>query len=79
MFHLGVAGVSQCKLKSMKLTRRQLAAAVLASAAVEATAQTQPTPDDEIKAARDRLKSNSDILSRQAIPMATEPAFRFKA
>ena len=67
----------------MKLTRRRLAAAVLAPLAAEAIAQTQPaspgTPDDEIKAARDRLKSNADTLSRQAIPMAIEPAFRFKA
>ena len=67
----------------MKLTRRRLAAAVLTPLAAEAIAQTQPsppgTPDDEIKAARDRMKSNSDTLSRQAIPMATEPAFQFKA
>jgi hypothetical protein len=65
----------------MKLTRRKLAAAVLGSAA-GALAQNQPppaTPDEELKAARDRLRSNSESIARQEIPMAVEPAFQFKA
>lgn len=64
----------------MKMTRRKLAAAVMGSAAV---AQTQPpaagTPDEELKAARDRLRVSLDAVAAQPVPMATEPAFQFKA
>lgn len=66
----------------MKLTRRRLASAVLVPAAA-AMAQTQPappgTPDEELKAARDRAKSIGDALAQQTVPMSTEPAFVFKA
>jgi len=65
----------------MKITRRKLAAAALVPAA--ALAQNQPAlprnPDEELNAARDRAKGLSDALARQSIPMATEPAFQFKA
>jgi hypothetical protein len=64
----------------MKVTRRELAAAVSATALV--TARTQPqaaSPVDELAAARQRLKANSDLLAQQQVPMATEPAFHFKA
>ena len=66
----------------MKLTRRQLTAAVSATAFTAASAQTpQPAapPADALTAARDRIKANGDLLSRQRVPMATEPAFQFKA
>ena len=66
----------------MKLTRRNLAAAVLSAAAVPAPAQTpppQPAADDDLKTARDRLRANAAALADQKIPMATEPAFQFKA
>jgi hypothetical protein len=66
----------------MKLTRRKLAAAVLVPAA-SALSQTQPappgTPDEELKAARDRAKLTADALAQQAVPMTTEPAIVFKA
>jgi hypothetical protein len=66
---------------AMKLTRRQLAASLAASAA--AMAQTQPAgfagDDEELKAARDRLKTAAAELAKAEIPMATEPAFQFKA
>ena len=65
----------------MKLTRRQLASvapAVLLPAALEAQPAT-PSPDAELAAARERLKSNADALSAAAVPMDTEPAFQFKA
>ena len=71
----------------MKLTRRKLVAIVAASAAAPFVAQTAaasgqtppvPTPDDELKAARDRLKANGDKLAQHALPMATEPAFQFR-
>jgi hypothetical protein len=64
----------------MTLTRRELATVLTSTAAL---AQTQPgppaTPDDELKAARDRLKANGAALAGQQVPMATEPAFQFKA
>ena len=59
----------------MQLTRRKLALAVLAPAA---TAQT-PGPVDEVQAARDRIKTNAGLISKVDLPMATEPAFQFKA
>jgi hypothetical protein len=64
----------------MKVTRRKLAAAVLGSSAAS-LAQTQRTApaDDELKAARDRLRSNAETLAKEKVPMATEPAFQFKA
>ncbi len=65
----------------MKLTRRQLAASLAASAA--AMAQTQSAPlagdDEERKAARESLRAAAAELAKVEIPMATEPAFQFKA
>jgi hypothetical protein len=73
----------------MQITRRKLAAAVAAAVPLVGAApllaqtvvpQTPPaSPDDELKAARDRLKANGDTLAQQTVPMATEPAFQFKA
>ena len=63
----------------MKITRRKLAAAVAASAAAPLLAQTPAPSADELQAARDRLKANSDTLAKQAVPMALEPAFVFRA
>lgn len=65
----------------MKLTRRKLAAAMIGSSAA-ALAQTQPaatSPEEELKAARERLRANLDALGSQQVPMAVEPAFQFKA
>ena len=64
----------------MKLTRRQLA--VVVSASAMAQAQTHPraaAPADELQAARERLKANGDLLAKQDVPASTEPAFHFKA
>jgi hypothetical protein len=64
----------------MKLTRRELAAVVSATAV--AAAQTEPrapVPADELQIARNRLTANGDLLAQQEVPMATEPAFQFKA
>jgi hypothetical protein len=72
----------------MKLTRRQLAAVVSATAISRAHAQAQApaqteqrraAPADELQAARERLKANSDLLAKLELPASTEPAFRFKA
>ena len=64
----------------MKLTRRQLATALTSAAALAQTPSGPPaTPEEELKAARDRLKANGATLAKQEVPMATEPAFQFKA
>jgi len=65
----------------MKITRRKLAAAALSTPAA-ALAQLRRAPaatDDDLKAARDRLRSNAEALAKENVPMATEPAFQFKA
>ena len=66
----------------MRLTRRKLAATILSSA-VTALAQTQPGPvptaDEDLAAAKNRIKANSETLAKQVIPMDTEPALQFKA
>jgi len=62
-----------------KLTRRELATSVLSTAAAQAMPQAPATADEELKAARDRLKAAGDTLAKQAVPMATEPAFQFRA
>jgi len=65
----------------MKITRRKLAAAVAASVTAPLLAQAPAprTPDQELQAARDRMKSNGDKLAAQSVPMSTEPAFQFRA
>ncbi len=65
----------------MKLTRRKLAATVVATA-VPALTQTPPppaAPDDELQAARARMHASSAALAGQQVPMSLEPAFQFKA
>ena len=44
-----------------------------------ALAQTPAAPEDELKAARDRIKAYGETLAKVEIPMSTEPAFQFKA
>ena len=63
----------------MKLTRRQLAAALSATAIAKSQTPPQSQPADELQAARDRLKANADALAQHELPMSVEPAFRFKA
>jgi hypothetical protein len=65
--------------KGAVLSRRQLTVAVMASAAAQAMPQTPAAPEDDLKIARDRMKATIDALAKQAVPMATEPAFTFKA
>ena len=64
----------------MKLTRRKLAATLVSATALSAQ-QTQPAPaaPDDLQTARDRLKANAAALAATPVPMATEPAFQFKA
>jgi hypothetical protein len=63
----------------MKLTRRQLAAAAVGQA-IRLPARAAPQfADEELTAARERLKANADGLAATNLPMAAEPAFQFKA
>ena len=69
----------------MKITRRRLAVAALAPAAAalsKATSQAQapPASGEDLNALTQSLvRANSEILTKAAIPIATEPAFQFKA
>jgi hypothetical protein len=58
----------------IKITRRKLAAALVSSSALAQT----PASADPLQAAKDRVKANSDMLAKEQVPMATEPAFQFK-
>lgn len=66
-----------------KMTRRELAGAVLAASAATAAAQTPPpppaSPGDELQAARDQNHRTGEALAKVSIPMDTEPAFHFTA
>ena len=69
----------------LKLTRREIAAAFSASAVLLGQTPAPPVPqnsltaDDELKAARDSNRQNSEQLAKFPLPMSTEPATRFKA
>jgi hypothetical protein len=68
----------------MKFTRRKAAKTVLgtaagAMAALAQTPQSAATPDEELRNARQRLKTVTDTLAGQDVPMATEPAVVFRA
>jgi hypothetical protein len=71
---------------TIKLTRREIATALSASAVLLAQAPALPipqnsvlSPDDELKAARDSIRQNSEQLAKFPLPISTEPATRFKA
>jgi hypothetical protein len=61
----------------MKITRRTLAAAVLAAPVAAPSAPA--APEEELKAARETVRRNSEALAKVKLPVATEPAFQFKA
>jgi hypothetical protein len=63
----------------MKLTRRELAGPAIFSPLVLHAQAPAANPDLELQAARDRIKTNAQALSAVPVPMATEPAFQFKA
>ena len=64
-----------------KLTRRNLfaTAAVAAAAVAPLPAQTTASKDEDLKSARDTIANNSAQLAKIEIPIATEPAFSFRA
>jgi hypothetical protein len=68
----------------MKITRRELAAAVLAPSALLAQTPPQPppipsSPEEELAAVKDQNRRYSEALDKFPLPMAAEPAFQFKA
>lgn len=61
-----------------RMTRRQLAGAVLASVAAAQTPPATPAnPADELQAAREQNQRTGDALAKVNVPMDTEPAFHF--
>lgn len=63
----------------MRLTRRELGTTLVAVAAAAQTPAPLPaTPEAELQAARDNLKTMISRLADQVVPMATQPAFQFK-
>jgi len=69
-------------MATIKFTRRQIATALSASAVLAAQTPPPPlpqNPDDELKAARDSIRQNSEQLAKFPLPMSTEPAVHFKA
>jgi len=67
-------------ITTTRITRRKLAGVAISFGAVwpSGLAQTQ-APADPLQAAKDRIKATSDALAKEQVPMATEPAFQFKA
>lgn len=63
----------------MKLTRRELAAALASTVAAAQSSPPPSTPQEELKAAQDRNRNAAEALAKMPVPMATEPAFQFKA
>jgi hypothetical protein len=66
----------------MKITRRKLAAAVIAPAALMAQTPAPAipaNPAEELTAAREQNRRNSQALDEFHVPMSLEPAFQFKA
>ena len=62
------------------ITRRELAAVAAGSAlAASAEGQTAPLPADLATSVRNQNKLMGDALAKFEIPLATEPAFQFKA
>ena len=60
----------------MKLTRRELAAAAFAPAALP---QTAPETVRELETAREGLRRQAGALDKFQLPVETEPDFQFRA
>jgi hypothetical protein len=69
--------------RGVGMTRRKLGAVLISSAALSpaqtaASAQTAAAADP-LQAAKDRIKTASEALAKEQVPMSTEPAFQFRA
>ncbi|MBI1899004.1 MAG: hypothetical protein HYZ57_08685 [Acidobacteria bacterium] len=61
-----------------KFTRRELAVTVVSATALMAQVQPpKPASGDEQAGALAQVRRNSEQLSKQNVPIATEPAFAF--
>jgi len=66
--------------RTPRITRRELAGAMLATAAAAQTPPGAPAgPEAELQAARQRNQRSSEALTKVKVPMAAEPAFHFTA
>jgi hypothetical protein len=74
--------------RETKFTRRKLAAALAPAAMASAMPAQNPAssaadspagPAEELRIARERIRNNADAVAKVKLPMATEPAFQFKA
>jgi len=63
----------------MTLTRRELAAAAVAAVSAPSAESQTPPASDVANAVHDANQRNSEALTKFEIPIATEPAFQFKA
>lgn len=52
---------------------------MLAGTAVAAAAAPQETSDDDSKTVHEQMANSAQQLAKVKLPMATEPAFHFKA
>jgi len=70
-------------VKPNRMTRRQLAGAILTTTATAAAAQAPPsapsTPAAELQAAREQNTRTAETLAKVQVPIETEPAFHFTA
>ncbi len=62
-----------------RITRRNLVALAAALPAAAQQPPAAPTSDDDLKTARQGYRNNTEQLATVELPMATEPATRFKA
>jgi hypothetical protein len=65
-----------------QFTRRQAAAALVATAALSAQVPNAPLPqnaEEELQAARNVLRQNREQIDKFPLHMTTEPAAHFKA
>ena len=63
----------------MKVTRRTLGRMLGSAAALPLIAEPQDNADEESRSAQEALRNNAQQLAKVPLPMATEPAFTFKA
>ena len=60
---------------NMKITRREMAAAVAGVAVARAAAE----PNELLQKATEDVRKSTAAIAKYDLPMATEPAFRFQA
>ena len=60
-----------------KVTRRQIASALAASGVL--FGQAPAPPEEDLRAAREQIRQNGELLAKVDLPAATEPAVHFKA